>query len=132
MTPAPIASAQGIGLQQLLEMMDWGRGSLILVDKAEYVLAAEGRPIELDAVGWYGGDYDRLWFRAEGEQLTADLADEGNCMPTTCASSRRTGMRLRGFALTAGGGNKAERVLTSPWASSIWLLCVSSLRRPYF
>jgi copper resistance protein B len=77
MTPAPIASAQGIGLQQLLEMMDWGRGSLILVDKAEYVPAAEGRPIELDAVGWYGGDYDRLWFRAEGEQLTADLVDEG-------------------------------------------------------
>lgn len=75
--PAPIASAQGIGLQQLLEMMDWGTGSLVLLDKAEYVPAAEGRPVEMDAVGWYGSDYDRLWFRAEGEQLTTEWSGEG-------------------------------------------------------
>lgn len=74
---ARTAPAQGIGLQQLLEMMDWGTGSLILLDKTEYVPAAEGRPIELDAVGWYGGQYDRLWFLVEGEQLTADWAGKG-------------------------------------------------------
>ena len=65
------AAAQGIGLEQLKEMMAWGTGSLILFDQVEYAPAAAGRPLSLDLTGWYGGAYNRLWFRAEGEQLTA-------------------------------------------------------------
>ncbi len=71
------APAQGIGLQQLLELLDWGTGSLVLLDKAEYVSGVEGHPVELEAVGWYGGDYDRLWFRFEAEQLMAEWAGDG-------------------------------------------------------
>ena len=65
----PVA-AQGIGLKELEEMMAWGTESLILLDKVEYAQAAEGGPVSVDATGWYGGAYNRLWFRAEGEQLT--------------------------------------------------------------
>lgn len=72
----PVA-AQGIGLKQLLEELDWGTGSLVLFDKVEFAPGAEGRPVAVDAIGWYGGDYDRLWFRAEGEQLTSAPAGEG-------------------------------------------------------
>lgn len=70
-------TAQGIGLEQLMEMMDWGTGSLILLDKTEYAPGAEGRPVMLDAIGWYGGAYNRLWFRAEGEQLISASSGEG-------------------------------------------------------
>lgn len=70
------ADAQGIGLEQLKHMMAWGTGSLILVDQLEYAPGAAGRPLSLDAIGWYGGAYDRLWFRAEGEQLTSGSGGE--------------------------------------------------------
>ena len=74
---APAAS-QGIGREQLKEMMAWGTGSLILFDKLEYIPDQTlGRPVELDLIGWYGGAYNRLWFRGEGEQLTSRKAGEG-------------------------------------------------------
>lgn len=67
--PVPVA-AQGIGLEQLKHMMSWQPTSLILVDELELAVGAEGRPVDLQALGWYGGAYNRLWFRAEGEQST--------------------------------------------------------------
>lgn len=71
------ADAQGIGLIQLKEMMAWGTGSLILFDQLEYAPGGEGRPLSVDATGWYGGAKNRLWFRAEGEQLTSMSGGEG-------------------------------------------------------
>lgn len=71
------ASAQGIGLQELRHMMSWGRTSLILFDKLEYAPQVDGAPVELDATGWYGGAYNRLWFRLDGEQLTTERVGEG-------------------------------------------------------
>ena len=72
------AAGQGIGLEELKEMMAWGTGSLILFDKLEYIPDETlGRPVELDLIGWYGGAYNRLWFRGEGEQRTARQGGEG-------------------------------------------------------
>lgn len=69
--PAP-ASGQGIGLEQLKEMMAWGTAGLILFDKLEYLPDESiGRPVDVDLIGWYGGAYNRLWFRGEAEQRTA-------------------------------------------------------------
>lgn len=70
------AGAQGIGLKQLKHMMAWGTESLVLLDQLEYAPGAEGRPVSLDANGWYGAAYNRLWFRVEGEQLTTDRDGE--------------------------------------------------------
>ncbi|HET7275875.1 MAG TPA: copper resistance protein B [Longimicrobiaceae bacterium] len=70
------AAAQGIGLEQLREMMDWGTGSLLLFDELEYAPGASGQPVGLEATAWYGGAYNRLWVRAEGEQLTAEGGGE--------------------------------------------------------
>ena len=69
--------AQGLGLAQLKHMMSWGTGSLVLFDQLEYAPRAEARPISLDVTGWYGGAYNRVWFRAEGEQGTAEDGGEG-------------------------------------------------------
>jgi copper resistance protein B len=76
-SPGRPADAQGLGMEQLEHMMAWGTGSLILFDQLEYAPGAEGRPLILDAIGWYGGAYNRIWFRAEGEQLTSDNIGEG-------------------------------------------------------
>lgn len=51
-------------------MMDWGRASFVLFDELEYIPGEAGRPISFEALGWYGGAYNRLWFRTEGEQNT--------------------------------------------------------------
>jgi len=48
----------------------------VLFDQLEYAPAPTGRPIGLEAVGWVGGDVNRLWLRAEGEQSTVERAGE--------------------------------------------------------
>lgn len=62
--------AQGIGLQELREMMAWGHGSLVLFEVLEYVPGAADDPVRYDLEGWWGGAYNRLWFKADGEQAT--------------------------------------------------------------
>jgi copper resistance protein B len=69
--PAP-AAAQAIPHMPTGGMMDWGTEYFLLFDQLEYVPGGAGRPVGLDATGWYGGAYNRVWFRAEGEQLTAE------------------------------------------------------------
>ncbi len=58
--------------------MDQAIHSFLLFDQLEYTPdAAVGNPVGLDAIGWIGGDYNRLWFRAEGEHLSATGNGEG-------------------------------------------------------
>ena len=67
--PRP-AVAQGMGLEQLLEMMDWGKETYVLVEALEYVPDAPERPVSYDLLGWAGGASKRLWAKAEGEHGT--------------------------------------------------------------
>jgi copper resistance protein B len=71
------AGAQGIGMEQLVEHMDWGRSSLVLIDQLEYAPDAGGRMLSLDGTAWVGGAYNRVWFRTEGEQPLAGNGGEG-------------------------------------------------------
>ncbi len=48
----------------------------ILFDQLEYAPAPAERPVALEAVGYVGGDFNRLWLRAEGEQSTLERAGE--------------------------------------------------------
>lgn len=50
--------------------MEWGRESFLLFDQLELVPAEEGLPVVFEAVGWYGGAFNRLWVRSEGHQRT--------------------------------------------------------------
>jgi copper resistance protein B len=54
-----------------LHEMRWGYESLTLVDELEHAPMAPGAPVSLEAIGWYGGDENRLWTRLEGEQATS-------------------------------------------------------------
>lgn len=52
------------------------RFGYLLVDRLEY--SADDGPDHLlwDAQGWYGGDYQRLWIKTEGEQATSNSHGE--------------------------------------------------------
>lgn len=59
-------------------MMEWGRGSLVLLDELEYSLGQAGRPVAFDALAWVGGAYNRLWLRTDGSQRTDGRGGEGD------------------------------------------------------
>jgi copper resistance protein B len=60
-------------------VMDRARRLFTLVDVLEYRprVGREGNNSDYrwDVEGWYGGDYNRLWFKSEGQQDTAFKAD---------------------------------------------------------
>jgi len=49
--------------------------SFLLADVLEYRASRKESDFRWDAEGWYGGDYNRLWFKSEGERNTALKAD---------------------------------------------------------
>ena len=52
------------------QVMDSEPHWFALLDQLELAPNREGTPISGDATGWYGGDVNRLWIRAEAEQET--------------------------------------------------------------
>jgi copper resistance protein B len=46
----------------------------VLFDQLEWQAARDGSGINLDSKGWFGWDRDRLWFRAEGDSKSGDVA----------------------------------------------------------
>ena len=48
----------------------------VLFDQLEYAPAPDEQPVALEAVGYVGGDFNRLWLRVEGEQSTVERAGE--------------------------------------------------------
>lgn len=46
--------------------------TFVLFDQFEYAPGPSERPISLEATSWTGGDINRLWLRAEGEQSTLE------------------------------------------------------------
>lgn len=64
--PRPIAA----------QTMDHMNFLFFMVDDLEPAWGLEGRPVLLDAEGWYGGDIDRLWFKVEGRASTREREGE--------------------------------------------------------
>lgn len=73
---APPAEAQGIGLEELREMMRWERETFLLAEVLEVAADGDDRPLRYDMIGWWGGPYNRVWFKADGEQSTREGAGE--------------------------------------------------------
>lgn len=49
--------------------------TFVLADILEYRAARDGGDFRWDAEGWHGNDYNRIWFKSEGERNTALKAD---------------------------------------------------------
>ena len=64
------AQAQMPGMPEMKETMSWGRTLFVLFDELEYAPGAANRPVSMDAVAWYGGAYNRVWVRVNGDQAT--------------------------------------------------------------
>ena len=47
----------------------------LLLDQLEYAPRPAERPVLLEALGWIGGDINRMWLRAEAEQSTLEGVD---------------------------------------------------------
>lgn len=47
------------------------RFGFLLVDQLEYRMKDDADTVRWDAVGWYGGDYNRLWLKSEGDWRTS-------------------------------------------------------------
>ncbi len=51
--------------------------SYFLFEELEYVPGLAGDPVTFDFTSWIGGDYNRLWVRAEGELTTTEDGGAG-------------------------------------------------------
>ena len=73
----PDAYAEGLksGPMHGMDMADDDRFGRVLVDKFEFAHNKDGDSQLLDAQAWYGGDYDKLWLKAEGERVHGRLED---------------------------------------------------------
>jgi copper resistance protein B len=47
----------------------------VLADVLEYRTSSKESDFRWDTQGWYGGDYNRIWFKSEGQRNTALKAD---------------------------------------------------------
>jgi len=92
------------------QIMDDHIYSFILFDQLEYAPAPSEQPISLEATGWIGGDINRLWLRAEGEQSTLEREGETELEA------------LYGRLITpfCAGAEMARRAAISRWASRDW------------
>lgn len=53
----------------MMQMDDTARTGMVLLDQLEWRDSAEGSAAVWEAEGWYGGDYDKVWLRTEGERV---------------------------------------------------------------
>lgn len=53
----------------MMQMNDAARTGMVLVDQLEWRDPAEGSAAVWEGEGWYGGDYDKVWLRTEGERV---------------------------------------------------------------
>jgi copper resistance protein B len=65
----------GAEMAHMMQMDDTAHLGAILVDQLEWRHSDEGNAAVWDAEGWYGGDYNKLWVRTEGEQLGSSTED---------------------------------------------------------
>jgi copper resistance protein B len=62
----------GLALPARAQVMDSAIHSFVLLDQLELAPNRDGTPVTADALAWIGGDVNRIWIRAEGEQETEE------------------------------------------------------------
>ncbi len=66
MCVAGSAVADGMNMVDAMQMNDDARLGMIKFDQLEHAIAP-GNGVAWDADAWYGGDFDKIWLRSEGE-----------------------------------------------------------------
>ena len=73
---AGTAAAQMPGMPEMKQMMSWERTLFVLFDQLEYAPNGDGRPVNAEALVWYGGAFNRVWVRAQSELATSERQGE--------------------------------------------------------
>ncbi|MEP6485081.1 MAG: copper resistance protein B [Rudaea sp.] len=66
---APMAMTS---MTDAMQMDDDAKFVMIKLDQLDYAVAS-GQPVSWEGDAWYGGDYDKIWLRAEGEHEAGRL-----------------------------------------------------------
>jgi copper resistance protein B len=66
----PMAAMTDAQMTQVMEMDDRSRFAMLKVDEWERAFADHNDSTVWNAQAWYGGDFDKLWLRSEGERET--------------------------------------------------------------
>jgi copper resistance protein B len=59
----------------MMQMDDTHRFGKMLLDHVEWRDSEEGSAGAWDVQGWYGGDYDKIWLKTEGERVAGQTRD---------------------------------------------------------
>ena len=62
-------------MAEMMQMDDTERVGKVLIDQAEWRDTKEGSAAVWEGQGWYGSDYDKLWFKTEGERSNGKTED---------------------------------------------------------
>ena len=74
--PQPVMSDMSYKeMATMMQMDDTHRFGTIMLDQLEWRDAREGDTLAWDAQGWYGGDYNKLWIKTEGERVEGRTLD---------------------------------------------------------
>jgi copper resistance protein B len=77
--PAPPQEPMGVmtykDMVDMMQMDDTHRFGKVMLDQFEWRDAQEGAAVAWDAQAWYGGDYDKLWVKTEGERIAGLTRD---------------------------------------------------------
>ena len=79
MPPDPPAHEMGDmpykAMADMMQMDDTERLGKVLIDQAEWRDTKEGTAAVWDGQAWYGNDYNKLWFKSEGERSDGRTED---------------------------------------------------------
>lgn len=64
-TKGPMEAPAGMSLDRTVR-------TFLAAELLEFQPGGQGRPIRFDGLGWIGGDYNRIWLRAEGDRPTSE------------------------------------------------------------
>src|SRR5690349_19767178 len=62
-------------MRELMEMDDASNGGKVLIDQFEGYEADGNTALAWEAQAWYGGDYNKVWMKTEGERLRGQTED---------------------------------------------------------
>src|SRR5690606_16752042 len=73
----PDAYAEGLSKEPMpgMDMADDQSFGRLLVNELEYTNSNSAHGQNLDMEAWYGGDLNKVWFKAEGERRNGTLED---------------------------------------------------------
>jgi copper resistance protein B len=66
------AFADDMNMVDAMQMNDDARFGMLMFDQLEHAIAP-GNGVAWDANAWYGGDFDKIWLRSEGEHSDGRL-----------------------------------------------------------